>query len=107
MDASALRWSIEVVEEGVYECHVRFSSTEEGASLAVDFKGRWLEKELPLFVPVSDKNHSRIDRPAEAIDQSWGRITMGETALEKGIGSLVVRSSGGEVEVLEVILHKL
>ncbi|MCK4748766.1 MAG: sulfatase-like hydrolase/transferase, partial [Bacteroidales bacterium] len=84
-EKGTVSWPVEVRESGVYDCQVKYTSPSGTASLAVDFSGTMLEQKVPEFIPEKDRNYSRIDRPAEAIGQTWGRVSMGEIKLEQGI----------------------
>jgi hypothetical protein len=76
------------------------------ATLRLGHSSRVLEKQVPLYLPVRDPNHSRIDRKAEAIGQTWGRVDLGTLELMEGNAVLNLFASDPRVEVLDITLIK-
>jgi arylsulfatase A len=105
MEDSRLSWSLDVGEEGMYACYLRYTSPEP-AGVQVEVDGQDLGMLLPGFTPVRDPNHSRIDRSAEAIGQTWARVHLGDLRLKKGATSLSVNGADPRMEILSVTLIK-
>ena len=103
---SNVLWHIDVRNSGLYDCQVRYASPTGSAFLFIDIAGTMLEQEVPAFIPEKDRNYSRLDRPAEAIGQTWGRVSAGKVKLEQGTNRVSLRASDPGVEVLEVVLLK-
>jgi len=104
-DRSSIYWPLSTTETAVYECLIRYASPGN-AAVKLDFSGNILESELPPYLPVKDRNYSRIDRSAEAIGQTWLRTSLGEVHLETGIDTLRVTGSGDSLEILSLTLVK-
>jgi len=105
MKDSKVSWTLEILARGDYDCYLKYS-TPDPASARIQFADRELSKTLPEFFPVMDPNHSRIDRKAEAIGQSWARAYLGSLEMEEGIFTLSFNGSDPRMEVLSVILIK-
>lgn len=104
MKGSFISWPLQVFREGRYRCEVRYACPDGDARLEIALGGSKIEGDLPQFVPVPDRNYSRIDRSAEAIGQTWNRILMGELELEEGTATLRVHASDPALQLLSVIL---
>lgn len=102
---SRISWPLKILAGGDYSCFVHYTAPET-ASVRMRTEGVALEKNLPRFLPVREPNYSRIDRPAEAIGQSWGRLELGELHLKTGTQSLSLQASDPHVEILSVTLIK-
>lgn len=100
-------WSVEVLEKGPYECRILYTSASDSAILWAEVAGESFEKELPRFITEQDSFYSRIDRPAEAIGQSWGRVNLGQLILKEGRGEISLHASSPDVEILELVLKKV
>jgi len=107
LHGSSIRWPLDIRESAEYQCLVRYASPGGEAELKLHVNGQKLEKKVPAFVPVPDKNHNRIDRPAEAIGQSWARTSLGMLPLETGPDTLVLHASPDDAEILQCILIHL
>lgn len=103
-EGSSIRWPLMIADDAVYECHVNYTSAAGISRISLDLQGIRLEAELPRFVPERERNQSRIDRPAEAIGQTWSRVEVGEVKPGKGPATLVMTGSGESLEVLSVSL---
>ena len=104
METASITWHLDIIHSGTYQCFVNYASKAGNSRLSLQAGGNRLEKALPSFVPVPDQNYSRIDRPAEAIGQSWKRVYMGEISLGTGPESLVIHAAEPELELLSVVL---
>jgi arylsulfatase A len=104
-DGSSIYWPLMITETADYECIIRYTSPET-VMAKLDFSSNMLESELPPYTPVRDVNYNRIDRAAEAIGQSWARISLGEVRLGQGYNSLSVIADNERMEILSVILLK-
>jgi arylsulfatase A len=105
MNDSKVSWALDIVAEGEYDCYLTYTAPDP-LSVHVQLAGKELNMGLPEFSPVREKNHSRIDRSAEAIGQSWARSYLGKLELEKGLKTLAVNGSDSRMELLSVILIK-
>jgi hypothetical protein len=105
MQESKITWPLEVQSPGDYLCDLNYA-TPEPASVHLQVGDRELQMLLSAFVPVREKNYSRIDRTAEAIGQSWARHHLGSVELEKGLYTLSVHASDPRLELLSVTLTK-
>ncbi|MCK4748708.1 MAG: hypothetical protein KAT15_16760, partial [Bacteroidales bacterium] len=103
-DNSSIYWNLEVAENSTHDCFIHYASREGSSAITLDCSGERMERELPAFIPVIDKNYSRIDRSAEAIGQTWKRMSMGEIQLQSGSNRLTLNASNNDLEVLSVIL---
>ena len=103
-DSSCVHWNLDVRRSGDYECWIRYASTTSPVRIIAEVQDQELEGAFPVYVPVREKNHSRIDRPAEAIGQSWNRVSMGKLSLTEGPARLRLSASEKEAEILEAIL---
>ncbi len=106
MEGSAIRWPLSITETADYECCILYSASQGESRITLDFSEGSLESDLPPFTPVREINYSRIDRSAEAIGQSWARLSLGEIRLEQGLNNLIMHGHGEALEVLSVTLLK-
>jgi len=106
MQSSFVYWPLNVAEAGNYQCFVNYACESGSVSLSLHLTDHQVERKLPAFVPVADRNHSRIDRPAEAIGQTWRREGMGTFFMEHGADTLLVRASVPALQLLSVVLIK-
>jgi hypothetical protein len=102
---SSIYWPLLTTETSDYECFIRFASPGISA-VKLDFSGTILERELQPYIPVEDRNYSRIDRSTEAIGQTWSRTRLGEVHLEQGTDTLTITGSGDSLEILSLTLVK-
>jgi arylsulfatase A-like enzyme len=106
LEGSSISWPLRVFQEGAYQCEVQYAAPAGGARMVIQTGNLSIEGELPQFVPVPDRNYSRIDRPAEAIGQTWNRFLIGELALGEGLSTLTLSASDPDLELLSVVLTK-
>ena len=106
LDSSSITWPLQVFREGTYACDILCTSRSDDAGMVIELGNQRIDIELPRFVPEPDRNDSRIDRSAEAIGQTWNRVSIGELILQEGRTSLTVRASDAEVEVLSIVLTR-
>ena len=106
MEGSTITWKIDTREAGNYHCQVRYTSPAGDALIRMETGEQLVERVLPRFIPVKEKNYNRIDRPAEAVGQSWGRLDLGTVQLTGGTGEVVIKASDPGVEILQLVLLK-
>ena len=106
LERSSIRWPLDIREKAAYDCVVSYASPGGEARLMLQVNGQQLNKEVPAFVPVPDRNYSRIDRPAEAIGQTWARISLGTLRLNTGTDTLILQASPSDVQILDCTLIK-
>ena len=104
METSSISWPLEIATPGRYQCYINYALKSGESLISMNLAGKRIAQALPSFVPVPDQNYSRIDRPAEAIGQTWKREYMGEIGLGKGRESLVIHAADPELELLSVVL---
>jgi hypothetical protein len=104
MQSSYVYWPLNITAAGDYQCYVNYACTSGSASISLQLSDIKIDKELSVYVPVADRNYSRIDRPAEAIGQTWKRENLGMLQLTEGADTLVVRASSPDLELLSVVL---
>ncbi|MGW8315901.1 MAG: arylsulfatase [Bacteroidales bacterium] len=104
MQHSSISWPLQVFEEGTYTCDILYATLSGTAGIVIQTGKDTIERELPQFVPVPDRNYNRIDRPGEAIGQTWNRVPVGELTLGKGTTTLTVNASDPDLELLSVVL---
>lgn len=101
---SFIYWPLYVHHGDSYTCVVRYTLVGGEAGIRIRINGKTLERMVDPFKPTPDLNYSRIDRPAEAIGQTWARTELGSIQLERGSCTLQLYASSRDVEILEVIL---
>jgi hypothetical protein len=104
METSSISWPLNIVHPGTYQCYLNYASKGKNSILSLQLGSLRIEKELSAFIPVSDQSYSRIDRPAEAIGQTWKREYMGDMNLVNGPESLVIQANDADLELLSVVL---
>jgi arylsulfatase A len=104
MQASYVYWPLNITATGEYQCYVNYACASGSASISLQLSDIKIDKELSVYVPVADRNYSRIDRSAEAIGQTWKRENLGMLQLTEGADTLVVRASSPDLELLSVVL---
>jgi len=105
MDHSKISWPLNTSITGQYICYVKYSSPKL-ASMRLQVAGQEIHETLQEFFPEKDPNYSRIDRKAEAIGQSWARVSLGEIRLDEGLHTLSIQASDPSLEVLSITLIK-
>lgn len=106
MHSSSISWPLKIFQEGEYTCDVRYASPSGRARMVIQMGNDTVETDLPRFVPVPDRNYNRIDRPGEAIGQTWNRFRIGELTLGEGTTTLTVNASDPDLELLSVVMTK-
>ena len=104
---SSIRWPLDITTSSSYDCYVKYTSRANNETVRIELQDQLLRMELPLYIPVIDRNYNRIDRSAEAIGQSWERVYMGKLDLEAGISNLTLNATNQVVEILSVVLIKI
>jgi arylsulfatase A-like enzyme len=106
LEKGDVSWPLEVVTGGKYTCVIQYACSSKGTLLQLSFGPETIEKKLPSFIPLQDPDYNRIDRPGEAIGQTWNRISMGTVHLEEGALTLTASATDPALELLSVILLK-
>jgi hypothetical protein len=106
LEKGDVSWPLEVVTGGKYTCVIQYACSAKGTLLQLSFGPETIEKKLPSFIPLQDPDYNRIDRPGEAIGQTWNRISMGTVHLEEGALTLTASATDPALELLSVILLK-
>jgi hypothetical protein len=107
LEKGDVSWPLEVVSGGNYDCEIQYACKTEGTLIQLSFGPETIDRNLPAFIPLQDHNYNRIDRPGEAIGQTWNRMSIGLVQLEEGAVTLTASASDPQLELLSVVLLKV
>ena len=109
--ADSLAYTIDVVNTGVYEIVLEYNHTghnPQSTAYAL-CSGKILKKTVSEFESTNIPTYNRIDM-SEVPEKTWGRLSLGNINLAKGLHSLTIWSEGipndQTMEIKTVIINK-